>query len=321
MQPLPPTDASYHQPVLLTESVAALAIQPQGIYVDATFGGGGHSRAILAQLGSGGRLLSFDQDPDAQQNRFNDPRFSFIPHNFRHLQRFLRLHGAPQVDGILADLGVSWHQFKTPQRGFSIHHSTDLLDMRMAQNNAQLHTAQHIINTYTAEQLIQLFETYGELPATKRLVQAIVAERRQRRITTVEQLKILAQPFIKNPKQTNKYYAQLFQALRIEVNEEIPALHDLLLQSAQVLRPHGRLVTIAYHSLEDRMVKNFLKNGITYDHTDPRDMYGNISRPFSQIHKKVIVPTDSEINQNPKARSAKMRIGERNATTLTPSNA
>ena len=221
----------YHQPVLLAESIEQLNLQPNGIYVDATFGGGGHSRAILAMLNEQGRLFGFDQDPDAHKNALHDARFTLIPQNFRHLKRFLRLYGVSQVDGILADLGVSWHQLKTPERGFSIHFNDDQLDMRMDKDNEQLLTARKIINTYSADKLTYIFETYGELPGTKRLVQAILTERRLRPIETVLQLKILAQPFIKNLKQTNRYYAQLFQALRIEVNEEMQVLQCGLLTS------------------------------------------------------------------------------------------
>ncbi|MBK9459494.1 MAG: 16S rRNA (cytosine(1402)-N(4))-methyltransferase RsmH [Sphingobacteriales bacterium] len=300
----------YHQPVLLAESIEQLNLQPNGIYVDATFGGGGHSRAILAMLNEQGRLFGFDQDPDAHKNALHDARFTLIPQNFRHLKRFLRLYGVSQVDGILADLGVSWHQLKTPERGFSIHFNDDQLDMRMDKDNEQLLTARKIINTYSADKLTYLFETYGELPGTKRLVQAILTERRLRPIETVLQLKILAQPFIKNLKQTNRYYAQLFQALRIEVNEEMQVLQDLLTQSAEVLKPNGRLVVISYHSLEDRIVKNYFKRGV-FDDTDTRDFYGNTTKPFEQTHKKVMLPTEHEIKDNPKARSAKMRVGER----------
>ena len=298
----------YHQPVLLAESIEQLNLKPNGIYVDVTFGGGGHSGAILAALGTDGRLIGFDQDPDAHQNALDDARFTLIPQNFRYLKRYLRLYGVTQVDGILADLGVSWHQLKTPTRGFSIHFNDDQLDMRMDKNNEQLATARQIINTYSAEKLTYLFETYGELPGTKRLVQAIVAERRQRPIETVLQLKILAQPFIKNLKQTNRYYAQLFQALRIEVNEEMQVLQDLLTQSTEVLKPDARLVVISYHSLEDRIVKNYFKRGV-FDDTDTRDFYGNVVKPLEQLHKKIILPTDQEIQNNPKARSAKMRVG------------
>lgn len=303
----------YHEPVLLAESLEGLALKKDGIYVDATFGGGGHSRAILPFL-DGGKLLAFDQDPDAEANTrdvvFRSETFSFIPANFRYLKRYLRLEGVTQVDGILADLGVSWHQFKTPQRGFSIHANEAKLDMRMDKNSDNSNTARSILNTYYEDDLAQLFEQYGELPKSRRLAQAIVRERRLRPFKTIEQLKIIAQPFAPNPAQVNKYYAQLFQALRIEVNEEIVTLQELLIQASELLSHEGRLVIIAYHSLEDRIVKNYIKRG-AFDDGDHRDMYGNSYKPFKAVNKKVITPNNEELKRNPKSSSAKLRIGER----------
>lgn len=297
----------YHQAVLLKEAVEALTIVPNGIYVDATFGGGSHSGAILEQLGPEGKLIAFDQDEDAQQNIFRqDARFLFIPQNFKHLKRFLRLHGISKVQGILADLGVSWHQFNTPERGFSIRFNNELLDMRMSAETEL--SAFEVLNHYPAEQLAQIFKQYGDIPNARKLAEAIAITRQKHPIETVQQLKVLAEPFtIGKPPQ---YHARLFQALRMEVNQEAEALQELLQQSAQVLAKGGRLVIIAYHSVEDRMVKNFIKTG-NVDGVEEKDLFGNSQKPFKAINKKIITPTKTEIKENPKASSAKMRIAEK----------
>ena len=300
---------AYHVPVLLPESVAALQIVPDGIYVDATFGGGGHSRAILAQLGEQGRLFGFDQDSDAQANAPQDPRFRLIAHNFSHIKQYLRLYGIRQLDGIIADLGVSSHQFDTPERGFSIRYDQQPLDMRMNQQDDNAPTAADILNTYTEAQLVSIFQEYGELPASKRLAHAIINARRGGKLRTVGDLKHLATPFMP-PKGEYQYLAQLFQALRIAVNAEMDALKKLLEHSAELLRPNGRLVVIAYHSLEDRLVKNYLKKG-TFDGSDHKDFYGKSLQAFRSVYAKPIVPEAQELQHNPKSRSAKMRVGIR----------
>lgn len=305
------SNEAYHIPVLLNESIQALNIIPDGIYADVTFGGGGHSRAILAQLSEQGKLYAFDQDPDAQANIPQDPRFELIPENFSHLKKYLRLQGITQLNGIIADLGVSWHQFDTPERGFSIRYDDQNLDMRMNKDDNDLLSAADILNTYKEAELIQIFQNYGELPASKRLAAAIINARRTGGIKTIKQLKFLAEPF--TPKiGGHQYLAQLFQALRIEVNKEMEALEALLTQSAELIRPEGRLVVIAYHSLEDRLVKNYLRKG-TLDGSDNKDFYGKSLQPFKAIGSKPIAPSALEMKQNPKSRSAKMRVGEKNS--------
>ena len=304
---------TYHIPVLLPESIEALRIVPNGVYADVTFGGGGHSRAILAQLNEHGRLYAFDQDEDAQANIPQDPRFRLIPENFSHLKKYLRLQGVTQLDGIIADLGVSWHQFDTPERGFSIRYDEQNLDMRMNRSDDDLETAADILNTYKENDLVQIFQNYGELPASKRLAASIVTARRTGGIKTVAQLKFLAEPFM--PKMGgHQYLAQLFQALRIAVNKEMEALEALLSQSALLLRPEARLVVIAYHSSEDRIVKNYLKKG-TFDGSDNKDFYGKSLQALKTVGSKPIVPNPTELKENPKSRSAKMRIGEKIALT------
>jgi len=297
----------YHQAVLLSEAVEALNIMPNGIYVDATFGGGSHSRAILAALQEGGKLFAFDQDEDAQQNiPAHDARFVFVAQNFKHLKRFLRLHGVSRVNGILADLGVSWHQFNTPGRGFSIRFNSEQLDMRMSTEVTQ--TAGEIINRYSVAQLTEMFGNYGDLPNARKIAEAIAAARQKHPIETVQQLKGITAPFAigKLP----QFYARVFQAVRMEVNREEEALEQLLQQSAQVLEKGGRLVVIAYHSVEDRMVKNFIKTGNTTG-LEEKDIFGNSEKPFKAVNKKVITPSQTEIKENPKAASAKMRIAEK----------
>ncbi len=299
--------SEYHETVLLNEAIEGLNIQPDGIYADVTFGGGGHTKAILEQLSTKGRLFAFDQDKDARANIIKDDRLIFIPENFRHIRKFLRLHGIKQLQGIIADLGVSWHQINTPKRGFSTRFDEHLLDMRMNENIPL--TARSIVNQYTSATLLTIFKNYGELPNSAPLAKAISKARQLRPIETVEQLKTIAEPFVRGKK--HKYYAQLFQALRIEVNDEMGALKDLLKQSALLLSPEGRLVVIAYHSIEDRLVKNYVKRG-SFDGIEEKDIFGHSHKPFKAINKKVIVPSTEEIYRNPKSRSAKMRIAEKN---------
>lgn len=302
---------AYHLPVLAAESIAALTIQPGGVYVDATFGGGGHAKLILQELGDKGRLLGFDQDEDALRNALDDPRFTFVQSNFRHLKRFLKLHGVRAADGILADLGVSSHQFDEATRGFSYRFEA-ALDMRMNQEDDR--TAATILNEYSAEELQQVFSEYGEVRNSKTLAQRIVEERRGRPIQTVNDFLTILEPLIRG--QRLRYLSQVFQALRIEVNEEMEALRDFLEQSLEVLKPGGRLVVITYHSLEDRMVKFFLKTGNAEGEVKS-DFYGNIARPFKVITKNAIEPSEAEITENPRARSAKLRVGEKGTKELS----
>ena len=295
----------YHKPVLAAESIAALAIKPEGTYVDATFGGGGHSALILNTLGDKGRLIGFDQDEDASANVPEDERFTFVQHNFRYLKRFLKLHGFRKVDGILADLGVSSHQLDEKERGFS-HRFESQLDMRMNQKGSQ--DATDILNSYSANQLQEVFSRYGELRNARTLAQQIVLHRNNRPIQSVNDLLNIMEPLIRGQRQ--RYLSQVFQALRIEVNDEIGALHDFLTQALDILVPGGRLVVISYHSIEDRIVKNFLRSG-TIDGTIEKDFYGNIFRPFTRITKKPIVPNEVELKENPRSRSARLRVGEK----------
>jgi len=295
----------YHVPVLLTESIEGLEITPKGAYVDATFGGGGHSLAILKQL-SGGNLLAFDQDPDALKNALDDSQFTLINHNFSYLQNFLSFHGFDKVDGILADLGVSSHHFDTAERGFSFRFEGDL-DMRMDKDAKQ--TAKTIIAEYSAEQLSNLFREYGEIKNSYKLAKAIVASREEKAIQTTNELADLCKKFC-IPKIENRYLSQVFQALRIEVNNEMTVLKDFLEAGLAVLKPGGRFVIITYHSLEDRLVKNFFKSGRT-DGKAEKDFYGNLETPFKIISKKVIVPSKEELEINSRARSAKLRIAEK----------
>jgi 16S rRNA (cytosine1402-N4)-methyltransferase len=296
---------AYHLPVLAAESIEALAIEKGGIYVDATFGGGGHSRLILQALDDKGHLLGFDQDEDAKRNILDDGRFTFVHHNFRFLKRFLRLHAHRQVNGILADLGVSSHQLDVAERGFSYRFDA-ALDMRM--NQSQELSAASILETYSAEALQTLFSQYGEVRNAKTLAQHIVEERNQQPLETIGQFLALIEPLIRGHRA--RYLSQVFQALRIEVNDEMSALEDFLQQALEVLAPGGRLVIIAYHSIEDRMVKNFLKTGNVKGVQD-KDFYGNITRPFKILTKKAVLPGEEEIQQNPRARSAKLRVGEK----------
>lgn len=296
-------DIGYHIPVLLRQSVDNLVINPDGVYVDCTFGGGGHSREILSRLSANGRLFSFDQDLDALNNRIDDPRFTLINQNFRFLENSLRMFGVEKVDGILADLGVSSHQFNEAERGFSIR--TDApLDMRM--NVLQTLNAQKVINEYEEEQLADIFYYYGELREARRLAKEIVHQRKTKKIDSTEDLKRVFS-FVPQHKQ-NKFFAQVFQAIRIEVNEELEVLKEMLTQAYSMLKSEGRLVVISYHSLEDRLVKRFLKNGM-FDGEPERDVYGNYQKFFDLPQSKAIVPDEAEISQNTRARSAKMRVG------------
>jgi len=292
----------YHNPVLAAESIEALNIQAAGSYVDATFGGGGHARLILQALGEKGHLFGFDQDEDAQRNALNDPRFTFVPHNFRYLRRFLRLHGSTEVDGILADLGVSSHQLNEAERGFSFRFDTHL-DMRMNQQGER--NAADILASYTEAELQNMFGTLGEVRNSRTLAQAIVRERQVRPLRSISDLLAILDPLVRG--QRNRYLAQVFQALRMEVNDEVGALEEFLEQCLQVLKPGGRLVVIAYHSIEDRLVKNFMKTGKA-DGQMEQDFYGNISRPFEVITRKAMLPGEVEQKANPRSRSAKMRV-------------
>ncbi|MFN7300240.1 MAG: 16S rRNA (cytosine(1402)-N(4))-methyltransferase RsmH [Bacteroidota bacterium] len=303
-EPTAPYMEPYHIPALLEESLDALALRPDGIYVDCTFGGGGHTRAILERLGPKGRLIAFDRDDDAVQNVPDDPRFELVGHSFRFLYRFLRYKNALPVDGILADLGISSHQIDEATRGFA-HRFDAPLDMRM-DRSAEI-SAYDVVNRYDEARLIHIFSRYGEITNARKLAAAVVRARYPEPIgTTGELCEAISQC---TPAQTrNKYFSQVFQAIRIEVNGELQALEALLEQSAEVLRPGGRLAIISYHSLEDRMVKQFLASGNTAGKQE-RDLYGNLQRSFDPLQAKAIVPTDSEVNANRRARSARLRCG------------
>ncbi|MGC4040419.1 MAG: 16S rRNA (cytosine(1402)-N(4))-methyltransferase RsmH [Flavobacterium sp.] len=295
----------YHNPVLLKETVDGLNIKPDGIYVDVTFGGGGHSKEILRRLGPNGKLFGFDQDEDAQTNVLQDERFTLIPENFRYIKRFLRFHGVKSVDGILADLGVSSHQFDVPERGFSTRFDAGL-DMRMSKRNDL--DAYKVVNEYDEAQLKRVFLDYGELKVAPALARTIAEARQKRPINTTDELKIVLAKYL--PEQhKNKILAQIYQAIRIEVNQEMDVLKEFLEQSLEILKPEGRLSVISYHSLEDRLVKRFMKNGM-FEGEPERDFFGNFSVPFKSI-EKLIVPTDEEIKTNNRARSAKLRVAEK----------
>ena len=300
---------SYHNPVLLTECIDALDIKPGGIYVDVTFGGGGHSRAILERLGAApGKLLAFDQDADARANAdaINDPRLTFIPANFRNLKRFLRLYGVKQVDGILADLGISSHQIDTPERGFATRFDADL-DMRMDQQAAV--SAKQVLNSGTEQELHRILGMYGEITNARTVAMAIVSARANRPLQTINDLKTALQRFAPRGKE-NKFFAQVFQAIRIEVNEELTILKEFLAQMPEVLKPGGRLVVMSYHSLEDRLVKNYMNKGKFHGEVD-KDLYGNELKPLQAITRKPIEASDEEVSRNPRARSAKLRVAEK----------
>lgn len=298
----------YHIPVLLEQSIEGLDIRPDGVYADLTFGGGGHSRAILERLGPKGRLIVFDQDEDAWNNRIDDERVEFVRHNFRFLYYFTKYLKALPLDGILADLGVSSHHFDEAERGFSFRFDGEL-DMRMNRNSGR--TAADLVNTSRPEELMRIFRMYGELNNAQRLVQELVKEREVEPVSTTTRLREIASKFAPR-KDAARYMGQVFQALRIEVNGEMNALREMLGASETVLRPGGRLVVISYHSLEDRMVKNFLKTGDVDSSEAETDVYGRSNVPFRAVNRKVIVPDDEELSRNPRARSAKLRIGERN---------
>ncbi|MGC1203351.1 MAG: 16S rRNA (cytosine(1402)-N(4))-methyltransferase RsmH [Flavobacteriaceae bacterium] len=295
----------YHNPVLLTETVDGLNINEDGVYVDVTFGGGGHSKEILKRLGEKGKLFAFDQDLDALENTIDDSRFTLINENFRFVKRFLRFHGVKKVDGILADFGVSSHQFDVAERGFSTRFEADL-DMRMNQKN-QL-SAFHVINEYEEEQLKQVFLQYGELRAAPAMARLIVEHRKTEPIVTSEQLKAVLRKFLP-PRHENKVLAQIYQAIRIEVNQEIEALKEFLQQTPELLNDKGRLSFISYHSLEDRLVKRFIRNGM-FEGEPERDMYGNFEVPLKKVNG-LIVPSKEEVKINSRARSAKLRIAEK----------
>lgn len=297
---------TYHIPVLLNEVIEGLNIKPNGLYVDCTFGGGGHSKAILEKLSAGGKLVAFDQDEDARQNLPDDKRIIFVQHNFRHLKRFLRLHNISAVDGILADLGVSSHQFDESRRGFSIRYNADL-DMRMDQRQGK--TAFDVVNTYTEQQLHKLFEQFGEVTNSKTLAKTIVQVRQSVSLRTIEDFKNALRGMVKgNP---NKYFAQVFQALRIEVNDELGALKEMLQQVPPLLKPGGRVAIVTFHSLEDRLVKNFFRRG-TFE--DAEENPFTMAQPVSDlkiITKKPITPGEKERKQNPRSASAKLRVAEK----------
>jgi len=297
---------SYHDPVLLFESVGGLEIKPNGVYVDVTFGGGGHSRQILKQLGADGKLFAFDQDGDALRNEIEDDRFVLINENFRFISRFLRLNGIKKVDGILADLGVSSHQFDSAERGFSTRFDADL-DMRM--NSEDTVSAFEVVNHYSEEELSQVLFQYGELRNSRALAKEIVQSRSENEIRTSFQLKSVLKRFLPKPKE-HKILAQIFQAIRIEVNQEMQVLKEFLLQTPDLLVEEGRLSVISYHSLEDRLVKRFMQYGL-FEGEPEKDFYGNVEVPLKKVGK-LIIPSQEEIKKNNRARSAKLRIAKKN---------
>lgn len=298
--------ALYHVPALLNESIDGLKVLPSGIYVDVTFGGGGHSREILNRLGDNGRLLGFDQDEDAVANIIPDNRFTFVRSNFRYLKNFLRFHGISQVDGVIADLGVSSHHFDDSVRGFSFRFSGDL-DMRM--NRGASLNAADILNDYQEDKLADVFYKWGELKNARRIASSVVEYRAKKKIEKTDDLLEIVSPFTRRDKE-RKILAQTFQALRIEVNGEMDALTEMLMQSLDVLKPGGRFSVISYHSLEDRLVKNFFRTG-NFEGNLVKDFFGNPLTPFEVINRKVIIPSDEEQKSNPRSRSAKLRIAKK----------
>lgn len=296
----------YHRPVLLHESIEGLNIRPEGTYVDLTFGGGGHSLEVLNKLGKKGRLLAFDQDQDARANVPQDSRITFIGANFRYLRNFLRYHDAGRVDGILADLGISSHQIDNPARGFSFKADTRL-DMRMDTRSGR--TAVHVLNEYPVDRLSELFRQYGELPRSRALAEAIGRARSQGAIETTGDLEVVLEPFIPKSR-PSKFMARVYQALRLEVNQETDALSEMLLQTAGATAPGGRLVVITYHSIEDRLVKNYMRTG-NLEGIQQKDFYGKPESPWKPVNRKVLTPGPEEIGTNKRARSAKLRIAER----------
>jgi 16S rRNA (cytosine1402-N4)-methyltransferase len=299
------TQMEYHNPVLLTETVAGLDIQPNGVYVDVTFGGGGHSKEILKQLGEGGKLIAFDQDKDALENAIDDPRFLLINENFRYLKRYLRFYGYQQVDGILGDFGVSSHQFDAPERGFSTRFEADL-DMRMDQNSPI--SAYDVINNYDEMELRKVLWQYGELRASSGMARIIVEARKEKPIISSDQLKQALGRFLPKHKE-NKILAQIYQAIRIEVNQEIEVLKEFLMQTQEVLGEGGRLSLISYHSLEDRLVKRYMRSGM-FEGEPEKDVFGRVEVPFKPVGR-FIIPKEEEIKSNNRARSAKLRIAEK----------
>jgi 16S rRNA (cytosine1402-N4)-methyltransferase len=297
---------TYHETVLLKESIDGLDIKSGGIYVDVTFGGGGHSKEILKKIGDG-KLIAFDQDEDALENTIDDKRFTLINANFRFLKNFLMFHKVLAVDGIIADLGISSHQIDDPERGFSTRFNSEL-DLRMDRKSEL--TAKHILAEYPVEKLSKVFHDYGELKQSYQIANTIVAERKSKEIKSVDELKTVIEKFAERGKE-NKFYAQIFQALRIEINGEMEALKELLIQSNEVLNKGGRLVVIAYHSLEDRLVKNYMKSG-NFEGTIEKDFYGNVQSPMKMVTRKPIVPSEEEIEKNKRARSGKLRIAVKN---------
>lgn len=303
------TNNTYHVPVMLAECLEGLNINPDGIYVDVTFGGGGHSRAIFEKLSPKGKLIVFDQDPDAKRNAWEASNFHFVAANFSFLQNHLRMLGIKEVDGILADLGVSSHQFDEEQRGFSIRGNAPL-DMRMNQNGDL--SAEKIVNDYEETELIRIFRNYGELKNARNIAQTIISKRESGRIKTTQELMdaiLKCAPKFKD----HKFFAQVFQAIRIEVNQEMDVLERFLLQTESVIKPGGRLVVMSYHSLEDRLVKNYMKRG-NLDGNIEKDFFGNVLKPFDEVVRHPIVPTEEECERNTRARSAKLRIAERSKT-------
>ncbi|MCM1034988.1 MAG: 16S rRNA (cytosine(1402)-N(4))-methyltransferase RsmH [Paludibacter sp.] len=296
----------YHIPALLSETIDALNIRPNGIYADVTFGGGGHSREIMKHLGSEGQLYSFDQDEDAYNNRIEDSRFQFVHSNFRYIRNFMRYYGVDQIDGVLADLGVSFHHFDTAERGFSFRFEGPL-DMRM--NRQGTKTATDIVNTYDEDRLCSLLRLYGEVRNARPMARAIVKERTRNAITRTEELTQLLSPLCGRDAE-KKELARVFQALRIEVNDEMSALTEMLDATKDLLKPGGRIVILTYHSLEDRIVKNFLRSGNPEGITE-KDFYGNLLTPFRLINNKVITASTEEVERNPRSRSAKLRAAEK----------
>ncbi len=301
------TTMAYHIPVMLKESVDGLAINPDGVYVDVTFGGGGHSREILSRLGDNGHLFSFDQDADAENNIVDDPRFTFVHSNFRWLSNWMRYYGVEHIDGLLADLGVSSHHFDDAERGFSFRYDAPL-DMRMNREGGK--TAADIVNNDTEEHLADIFYLYGELRRARQIAAAIVKARGSKPILTTQDFLQVVDPLFRREKE-KKDMARLFQALRIEVNHEMQALSEMLTSATQVLAKGGRLSVITYHSLEDRMVKNIMKSGNVNGKVEEDPVYGRKASPFNLVNNKVIVPTDDEVETNPRSRSAKLRIAEK----------
>lgn len=300
------SEMPYHIPALLTETVDGLNVKPDGVYVDVTFGGGGHSREIMRRLGKKGKLVSFDQDLDAYANRIDDPRFVFVRSNFRYLKNFLRYHGIEKVDGVLADLGVSFHHFDVASRGFSFRMDGEL-DMRMNVKASQ--KASDVLNEYSEEDLTRIFRVYGELAQPQKMARAVVRAREEKPFVMVQDLLLVAEKLIAKER-AKKELACVFQALRIEVNKEMEALKQMLTQTSEVLKEGGRLSVLSYHSLEDRLVKNFMKTG-NFDGKIEKDFFGNMIAPLKMTSNKVIVPSAEEVERNPRSRSAKLRVAEK----------